>query len=59
MNAKTPEKREIKGYRVVPSKYAKAMKRAKKEKFQLAILIEEWVALYADGYTIGIIEQAP
>lgn len=43
------EKRKVKGYKILPSKYNKAMRRAKKEKMPLATLIEDIVTGYADG----------
>jgi len=48
-NGKMPEKREIKGYKIQPSVYGKAMRRAKKEKAALATLIEGWVKQYSKG----------
>jgi hypothetical protein len=49
MNGKQIEKRAIKGYKIKDSVYRKAMRRAKKDKTNLANKIELWVALYADG----------
>lgn len=56
MAAKIKEKRVIKGYKVRPSKYNKAMRRAKKENTKLATLIEDVINNYAsgvDGYWFG------
>ncbi len=49
MNDKQKEKRALKGYKIKDSVYRKAMRRAKKNKTNLASKIELWVALYADG----------
>jgi hypothetical protein len=46
------EKRELKGYKVKPSVYRLAMKRAKKEKGHLANLIENVVLCYAYGLDV-------
>lgn len=46
------EKRIVKGYKVKPSIYKKAMQRAKKEKGALANLLENVVMSYAYGLDI-------
>lgn len=45
---KANTKRVVKGYKIQDAKYQKAMRRAKKEKLNLATLIEVWVNTYAD-----------
>jgi len=48
------EKRVNKGYKIKDSTYQKAMKRAKKERGQLAVHIEHWVQCYSEGLEINI-----
>jgi len=48
------EKRVNKGYKIKDSIYQKAMKRAKKEKGQLAVHIEHWVQCYSEGLEINV-----
>lgn len=43
------QKRKPRSYKIVDSAYNKAMKRAKKEKLELATMIEVWVLSYANG----------
>lgn len=47
MKAKEP--RKLRGYKVADKPYAKAMRRANKEKKSLATLIEQFVTRYAGG----------
>jgi hypothetical protein len=46
---KGTEKRETKSYKAKPSTYAKARRRAKKEKLHLANIIESALESYASG----------
>ncbi len=43
------KKRNPRTYKITDAEYSKAMKRAKKEKLQLAPMIEEVVTAYGDG----------
>ncbi len=43
------EKRKPRTYKISDAEYNKAMKRAKKEKLQLAPMIEEVVTAYGEG----------
>jgi hypothetical protein len=49
------EKRIVRGYKVKPSVYKKAMARAKKEKGKLANLMENVALAYANGLSIKAI----
>lgn len=48
-NMKAKEKRFQRAYKVRPSIYRKAMKRARKEKIPLASLVEDVITGYAQG----------
>lgn len=50
------EKRYVRGYKVKPSIYKKAMSRAKKEKGALANIVENVVMAYAYGLDIKAIK---
>lgn len=50
------EKRVVKGYKVLPSVYNKAMRRAKKEDGKLAQLIEKTVTAYSKGVSIEFVD---
>jgi len=52
MISKQKEKRILKGYKIQPTDYKRAMKRAKKEKFALATTIENLVIEYGKGASI-------
>lgn len=50
------EKRIVRGYKVKPSVYKKAMARAKKEKGKLANLMENVAMAYANGLAIKAVK---
>ena len=52
---KKKEKRILKGYKIKDSVYQKAKKRASKNKVPLATTIENWVTLYSEGHSVGLI----
>ena len=54
MNAKKPESRLLKGYKIKDTVYQKAKKRATKEKTPLATLIELWVEGYSNGKYVRV-----
>lgn len=55
---KVKEKRIVKGYKIRQSAYSKAFKRAKKNKVPLATTIENWVSLYGEGYSVGLLNMS-
>lgn len=57
MKAKEP--RTVKGYKIQDSTYQKAMRRAKREKLELATLVEVWVIAYAHKDDFLISGQPP
>lgn len=50
----TSQKRNNHSYKCTDTIYADAMKRAKKEKGQLAVHIEHWVKCYSEGLEMKI-----
>ena len=46
------EKRNTRTYKIKDSLYKKAMRRAKKEKYKLANIVEKTIEGYAHGYEI-------
>lgn len=55
---KAKEQRKVKGYKITESQYKKAMRRAKKEKLNLATLIEVWVLSYGNKVDY-LIDKSP
>ncbi len=55
---KAKEQRKVKGYKIAESQYKKAMRRAKKEKLNLATLIEVWVLSYGNKVDY-LIDKSP
>jgi len=47
------EKRKPRAYKITDKRYNKAMRRAKKDKKSLATLIEEWVIIYGEGFSMA------
>ena len=56
---KAKEKRKVRGYKMADAPYLKAMKRATKEKLNLATLIEVWVIAYGNKDPFYISSEHP
>lgn len=57
MKVKAKEKRIVRGYKCAETPYRKAMRRADKEKENLATFIEKLVTAYSHGHIIEIKEK--